>query len=174
MYCAATRKETHIFKLSFYEWRFCKTPLFCNSSASMLCDQTWCVCAYSYCMSVCVPVCNWFSVHICSLSFISRTRLQLQPAGGKESYLKKSELHQVSKWRRGRMRARQGREGGDTTETEVQREGKWQDLKGKRRENITEVMREWGERMGEEQKVSCRVLLKQERCEGHRGGEMEI
>lgn len=95
--------------------------LFCNSGASMLCDQTWCACAYSYCMSVCLPVCNWFSIHICSLSFISWARLQLQLARGKESYLKKSEPHQVSKWRRGRMRARQGREGGVTEQKQKHR-----------------------------------------------------
>lgn len=104
--------------------------LLCKSSASMLCDLMWCVRACTFCVCVFVPECDWFSVHICSLSFIRRTRLQPQPAGGNASYLKKSEPHQVSKWRRGRMRARRGREGGGEgargTETEAKRERKWQ------------------------------------------------
>lgn len=68
----------------------------------------------SFCLPICVSQCDWFNFHICSLSFISRTRLQLQPAGGNVSYLKKSEPHQVSKWRRGEWgRDREGgREGG--------------------------------------------------------------
>lgn len=147
--------------------------LFWNSSASMLCDQTWRACACSYCTSVCARACHWFSVHICSLSFISWTRLQLQPAAGKGSYLKKSEPHQVSKWRRRANEGETEKGGGDGRETEAQREGRWQDMKRKRRENITEVMRGWGERMGEEEKASCRVLLKPKSCKGHGGGKVD-
>lgn len=88
----------------------------------------------SFCLPICVSQCDWFNFHICSLSFISRTRLQLQPAGGNVSYLKKSEPHQVSKWRRGEWgRDREGRREGGAMGTErvVQRKRKWQGEVGK-------------------------------------------
>lgn len=62
-----------------------------------------------------------------------------------------------------------GKGGGDRTEAEAQGGGKMTRHGVEKKGGYYRSR----ERIGREQKVSCRVLPKQERCEGCRRGEME-
>lgn len=126
----------------------------------------------SFCLPICVSQCDWFNFHICSLSFISRTRLQLQPAGGNVSYLKKSEPHQVSKWRRGEWG--RDREGGREEQWEQKEWCRGKENDKARWEKAGWV--DWGSQKWDAQRSGEEglVLLRLDRCGGHRGEEMEM